>query len=455
MADQERSELIIVRRRGSLDGEESHSSVWKIAYADFMTAMMAFFLVMWLISATNQETRESVANYFNPIKLTDSTPDRKGINDARRVDPGKAEEEDSLRPKPEPGKSTQYSQRQEQAQQASPPRSGEAALFRDPYAVLSEIAGGPPRIAEVGTALDSTRKEGWKGGEAFKDPFDPVYWPMGSSAPLEKKASGSKELGNLPFDSDATALSEGKGPRPSEGKPDATAAPIQGSDSAKGSPAPTEKQDMAKAIGLFADDDSMNDPAANRSSRAQGEKGSTSPAGDKGATAPPGDKGSATPQAESKSMQSEAAKLQAAISAALAPLGSARPVAEVRESNEGLLISLTDDVNYGMFATGSAEPTAGLVRALDKITPLISQSQGPVIVRGHTDNRPYRSSEYDNWRLSTARAHMAYHMLIRGGLDARRVDHIEGFADRRPKNLNDPSAAENRRIELLIRAPLP
>jgi chemotaxis protein MotB len=46
-------------------------------------------------------------------------------------------------------------------------------------------------------------------------------------------------------------------------------------------------------------------------------------------------------------------------------------------------------------------------------------------------------------------------MLIRGGLDARRVEHIEGFADRRPKNPSDPAAAENRRIELLIRAPLP
>ena len=451
MTDQDRSELIIVRRRSSLDSAEGKNSVWKIAYADFMTAMMAFFLVMWLISATNQETRESVASYFNPIKLTDSTPDRKGINDARRVDPGKAVEEDSLRPKPEPGKSAQQIQRP----QAPLPRVGEAALFRDPYAVLSEIAGAPPRIAEVGTSLDSTRKEGWKGGEAFKDPFDPIYWPMASTAPLEKKALGSKELGNLPFDEDATSLSEGKGPRPSEGKPDAMAGPIQPSDSAKGSSAATERQDTAKAIGLFADDDSKDDPTADRAAPAQGEKGSNPPAGDKGATAPPGDKGPSAPQAERKPVQSEAAKLQAAISAALAPLGSARPVAEVRESNEGLLISLTDDVNYGMFATGSAEPTPGLVRALDKITPLISQAQGLVIVRGHTDNRPYRSSEYDNWRLSTARAHMAYYMLIRGGLDARRIEHIEGFADRRPKNPTDPSAAENRRIELLIRAPLP
>ena len=134
-------------------------------------------------------------------------------------------------------------------------------------------------------------------------------------------------------------------------------------------------------------------------------------------------------------------KLQAAISAALASLGTARPVTEVRETNEGLLISLTDDVNYGMFANGSAEPTPGLVRALDKITPLISQNRGQVIVRGHTDSRAYRSLGYDNWRLSTARAHMAYHMLIRGGLDARRIEQIEGYADRRPKDPNDPLAA--------------
>ena len=101
MADQDKTELIIVRRRNYLDAEEK-TGIWKIAYADFMTAMMAFFLVMWLISATNQETRESVATYFNPIKLTDSTPDRKGMNDARRVDAGKAEEGESKQPTPIP-----------------------------------------------------------------------------------------------------------------------------------------------------------------------------------------------------------------------------------------------------------------------------------------------------------------------------------------------------------------
>jgi chemotaxis protein MotB len=425
MADQDKTELIIIRRRSTLDTAEVKNSVWKIAYADFMTAMMAFFLVMWLINVTSQETRESVATYFNPIKLTDSTPDRKGINDARRVDPGKAVEEDSLKPQPEPGKATQAASK---IPQSSQPRFGEAALFRDPYAVLSEIAGAPPRTAQGGASIDSTRKEGLKGGEAYRDPFDPISWPMASVAPVEDKTPARTETGSHPFDSEADAMTEGYGARPSKGKPDATAAPTPEVDTSKVTQAVAAKQEPPKPAGLFADDESKVDQAVNRTSTQQTEKTST---------------------------PKDVAKLQAAISAALVSLGNARPVVEVRETNEGILVNLTDDVNYGMFTIGSAEPTAGLVRALDKITPLISQNRGQVIVRGHTDNRAYRSSEYDNWRLSTARAHMAYHMLVRGGLEAGRIERIEGYADRRPRNQSDPSAAENRRIELLLRAPLP
>jgi len=423
MAETDKPELIIIRRRSSLDAEEK-SGVWKIAYADFMTAMMAFFLVMWLINATSPETRESVANYFNPIKLTDSTPDRKGINDAKRVDPGKADEGESARPQPEPDKAAPAIQRPQLPQT----HYDEAALFRDPYTILSEIAGAPPPIARAGTSLDSARKEGAKGGEAYRDPFDPISWPMASSSPIEDKALGRKEIGSLPFDEDAAALIEGQGRRPSQGKPDATVATSPQSEPTKAAPAKADQPEDPKPFRLFADDGSKTQAAAERPAASRNDA----------AAAP-----------------SAASKLQASINAALASLGASRPATEVRETSEGLLINLTDDVNYGMFANGSAEPTPGLIRALDKITPLISQYRGQVVVRGHTDNRAYRSAEYDNWRLSTARAHMAYHMLIRGGLDAKRIERIEGYAERRPKLPNDPAAPQNRRIELLIRAPMP
>ena len=74
------SEIIIVRR-SSEEEPVYHGGVWKIALADFMTTLMALFLVLWLIKATNEETRTSIANYFNPISLSEALPVRKGLND--------------------------------------------------------------------------------------------------------------------------------------------------------------------------------------------------------------------------------------------------------------------------------------------------------------------------------------------------------------------------------------
>ena len=50
----------------------AHGGAWKIALADMMTAMMAFFLLMWLLGATNDSQRKSIADYFKPTALTKS-----------------------------------------------------------------------------------------------------------------------------------------------------------------------------------------------------------------------------------------------------------------------------------------------------------------------------------------------------------------------------------------------
>jgi chemotaxis protein MotB len=157
-------------------------------------------------------------------------------------------------------------------------------------------------------------------------------------------------------------------------------------------------------------------------------------------------------EARDSQAQPTVKQLQAAITEALSDIKQgAGPAAEVRQTEEGLLVSLTDDASFGMFAVGSAEPRPELIRVIDKIGPLLTKRSGTIIVRGHTDNRPYRSETYDNWRLSTARAQMAYYMLVRSGVDAQRIEHVEGYADRRPKLTSDPAAAQNRRIEILIR----
>lgn len=47
-------------------GDGHHGGAWKVAYADFVTAMMAFFLLMWLLNATTEEQRRGIADYFDP-----------------------------------------------------------------------------------------------------------------------------------------------------------------------------------------------------------------------------------------------------------------------------------------------------------------------------------------------------------------------------------------------------
>lgn len=53
-------------------GHGHHGGAWKIAYADFVTAMMALFMVLWLLASTDQKTRDEISNYFRTGILPDS-----------------------------------------------------------------------------------------------------------------------------------------------------------------------------------------------------------------------------------------------------------------------------------------------------------------------------------------------------------------------------------------------
>jgi chemotaxis protein MotB len=61
----------IVVKRSAPRGKAHHGGAWKLAYADFMTAMMAFFLLMWLLSSASSVQLKGIADYFNePLKVT-------------------------------------------------------------------------------------------------------------------------------------------------------------------------------------------------------------------------------------------------------------------------------------------------------------------------------------------------------------------------------------------------
>jgi len=66
---------VVIRRVKKIQGGGHHGGAWKVAFADFVTAMMAFFLVLWLVAATTKEQRMAISEYFrNPSPLEGKSP---------------------------------------------------------------------------------------------------------------------------------------------------------------------------------------------------------------------------------------------------------------------------------------------------------------------------------------------------------------------------------------------
>ena len=66
MGGQSNAGPVIIKRKKVKGGDGHHGGAWKVAYADFVTAMMAFFLLMWLLNATTVNQRKGLADYFTP-----------------------------------------------------------------------------------------------------------------------------------------------------------------------------------------------------------------------------------------------------------------------------------------------------------------------------------------------------------------------------------------------------
>ena len=356
-------EIVIIKRHHG-DHDEHHGGVWKIAFADFMTAMMAFFLVMWLISA-NDKTRASVARYFNPVRLVDATTQPRGLHDSKKDESGITSSPDVKDPNIKDASKSGGAPKP-----AAVDKKGETATGREtrldtqlrdsPYAALAEIAGmkGPGEVATPDSNA-SPPVIGRRGGEAFRDPFAPP--------PLAAK---------------------------------------------------TDRADADQ-------DDAATSEAAARTRKADAE------------------------QAEKERRD----ELKSQIVASMRTTGrdAAGPAVDVRATDEGLLLSLTDTDAFSMFGNGSAVPSRRVIMLMDHVAQILKSRPGEIVVRGYTDNKPFHSNRYDNWHLSLDRAQVTHYMLVRGGLSDARIDHVEGYADHATKAGVEPASPLNRRIEILLK----
>lgn len=400
-------EIVVVRRRGGGHDEGHHGGAWKIAFADFMTALMCFFLVMWLINSTDKKTLTQVAAYFNPLRLNERMPSQKGMHDpspqdARSERSGTKQAANDRSVSKSAKDPTNHKSRKPVSEPPSAPAGGEARtdgdadgddleLLRDPYAAIERIAAG---------------NAGARGSMLGREPPRAPGLPRDSFDPRPRASQGAEEAAP-------------KTPAPKSNGSDANAnAPLPAHPSGSATPGARE---MAEGIATRTTAD-----------------GSLS--------------AKSTPQAtDNVDTGISAGALSERLHGALADISpGSKPNIEVTDLKKEILISLTDDLNFGMFAVGSARPTRELVTVMERVAKVLAIPAGTISIRGHTDARQYRTSENDNWRLSVARAQMAFYMLVRGGLPQSRIRQLEGHADRTLKNPIDPLASINRRIEILV-----
>ncbi|WP_366656387.1 flagellar motor protein MotB [Fodinicurvata sp. EGI_FJ10296] len=80
MASTDQPVIIIRKKRRKAAGGDGHGgSAWKVAYADFVTAMMAFFLLLWLLNVTTAEQKQGIADYFDPMAVSQGQSGSGGV----------------------------------------------------------------------------------------------------------------------------------------------------------------------------------------------------------------------------------------------------------------------------------------------------------------------------------------------------------------------------------------
>jgi len=118
---------------------------------------------------------------------------------------------------------------------------------------------------------------------------------------------------------------------------------------------------------------------------------------------------------------------------------------------EGARIQLIDQDGRSMFEPGSSEPTPEVRTLLQEVGKVIDEFPNRISISGHTDGESFSGpGGYSNWDLSAARANATLDILQEGGLPDGRVAEVVGKAGADPLYPENPYAAANRRISIVL-----
>jgi chemotaxis protein MotB len=151
-------------------------------------------------------------------------------------------------------------------------------------------------------------------------------------------------------------------------------------------------------------------------------------------------------------------ELKADIQVRLNDLAKKRPeltkllgAVEMKFTDEGLRIELSETKDVAYFSVGGATPNRAAREVLAAMGPTLAELGNTVVIEGHTDTRAYRKgAKYTNWELSADRANAARRLLLDNGLTPPQIVSVTGFADVKLRKTDDPFDVSNRRVSIVV-----
>ena len=149
---------IVIKKVKKVIGGGHHGGAWKVAYADFVTAMMAFFLLMWLINTTSPEQKRGIADYFAPASVSETTSGSGGILGGTALGQDGAKSNGSMAvieamspdsKNPDDGQAKEAASAAPSDSQSKAKQRAEEAAFSSAAASLRQALQDMPELAEL------------------------------------------------------------------------------------------------------------------------------------------------------------------------------------------------------------------------------------------------------------------------------------------------------------------
>ncbi len=409
LSDKDLAPIIIKRKKAAHAG--GHGGAWKVAYADFVTAMMAFFLLLWLLNVVTSDQKRGISDYFAPASVSRESSGSGGVLGGQSL-------------------------------------TVQGALVSPTSPLAADVPGvGPPGYA---TEESENADENVDSGAKKEDKSTPNTNNNASNNTTKnnnKQADDTAKLNKKPGESDKEFMDRLNkaaeklgipGKQTTERVDDFMRRLYESSSNYLKQQSDEGRVDYQKRMDQAAHD--LNLPGQQPGESLPDFVKRVAEAADQIHKA----------QQETEHFQEAATSIRQAIQE-IPELKELAKNLVVDTTPEGLRIQIVDQEQNVMFSAGSSqmEPQAKALMGL--VAKAIADLPNKLSVSGHTDSSPFtHGGGRDNWDLSTERANASRRALEAAGIADSRITDVVGRADRDLLFPNDPTSPRNRRISIVL-----